>query len=298
MSKVKNITCSCCGKNKSSASYYQSHSVLHKHLKKLPVCKNCIGDIYDEYKEKYKDDKLIIYNLCRLLDYSYTDFTLESAIAHSESKKWKLYQSYITQLNSIGRKYGRGCTFDDSDSLEDVVCLSESAKEREIELDIISEKDITPEIEIFWGFGFDKKDYVFLELELSNWKQTHKCDNQAELTLLKEICIKVLSIRRRREMNKDTSRELKELQELMKTASVDPAKANAINDGRAAERFGVWIADIEEKKPAEWWEEQEKYVDMDNFKTYIKDFIVRPIKNFWTGAKDFIIGKEDFSFKD
>ncbi|HSH51936.1 MAG TPA: hypothetical protein VK982_09470 [Bacteroidales bacterium] len=84
----------------------------------------------------------------------------------------------------------------------------------------------------------------------------------------------------------------------MKTASVDPAKANAISSGQSVDRFGVWIKDIEQYRPAEWWEQQEKYVDMDGFKLYIKDYIVRPIKNFFTGTKDFFVGGKDLSFKD
>ena len=61
--------------------------------------------------------------------------------------------------------------------------------------EIIDDEDLI----LLWGKGFDMDDYIFLESELSNWKKTHKCDNQAEITLLKEICIKVLEIRKARE---------------------------------------------------------------------------------------------------
>jgi len=155
------------------------------------------------------------------------------------------------------------------------------------------------EIRKFWGMGFEDDDYDFLEEEYSQWEKTHKCDTRSEITLIREICVVVLDIRKCRSgsLNKSAKDLRKELQDLMKTAAVDPAKANAISDGQTVDRFGVWLKDIEQKKPAEWHEEQEKYKDMDGFIPYIKNYIIRPIKNFFTGSKDFIINGEDFTMK-
>jgi hypothetical protein len=155
--------------------------------------------------------------------------------------------------------------------------------------DELSQIEIDDDLKIFWGYGFTPKDYVFLELELANWKQTHKCDNHAELTLLKEICIKILDIRNKRASNESTSKEQKELQDLMKTASVDPAKANIASAGKSHDAFGVWVKDIEQFRPAEWFEQQEKYVDMDGFKPYLKNYVYRPIENFLTGIRNFFV---------
>ena len=130
---------------------------------------------------------------------------------------------------------------------------------------------------------------MFLNSELENWKATHKCDNQAELTLLKEICIKILTIRNKRAVKENVSSEVKELQDLFKTASVDPAKANVASAGKSHEAFGVWIKDVEQFRPAEWFEQQEKYVDMDGFKPYIQNYVVRPIKNFISGVRNFFV---------
>ena len=53
--------------------------------------------------------------------------------------------------------------------------------------------------------------------------------------------------------------------------------------------LGLFIKDIEQFRPAEWHEQQEKYVDMDGFKPYIKNYIVRPIENFLTGVRNFFV---------
>lgn len=154
------------------------------------------------------------------------------------------------------------------------------------------------EIRRFWGMGFEDEDYDFLEEEMLGWEKTHKCDTKAEMTLIREICIITLDIRKGRISGKSVKDLRTELQNLMKTASVDPAKANAISDGQTVDRFGVWLKDIELKKPAEWHSDQEKYKDMDGFDSYIQNYIVRPIRNFFSGTKDFVVDGEDLSIEE
>jgi hypothetical protein len=195
----------------------------------------------------------------------------------------KVFGVYKSKLGSTGKNNSRleSFRFKDSDVLVDEQnnsVLSESFNE-EIEEDLI----------LFWGKGFSLEDIIFLETELSNWKQTHKCDNQAELTLLKEICIKILDIRTKRANKQDVSKEQDDLQKLFKTASVDPAKANQASAGKSHEAFGVWVKEIEQFRPAEWYEKQDKYVDMDGFKPYLKNYISRPIENFLTGVRNFFV---------
>ena len=56
---------------------------------------------------------------------------------------------------------------------------------------------------------------------------------------------------------------VKELQDLLKTSGLTPSQANAASAGNSADAFGVWIKDIEQLSPAEWWKDQEKFKDMD-----------------------------------
>lgn len=283
------VRCPRCGSMNSltNSDLYVSRSELFSYYGKLIYCKKCIGEIYDKLFEKYEDEKTAIYYMCRKLDMPFSHGNYEGAAKEAHNKGWQIYQTYIQKMNSLGGLNNCGNSFDDSD-------IFLESKNKKIDLNI----EINKDVKLFWGYGFDDYDYLFLESELAKWKSTHKCDNQAEVTLLREICIKVLDIRKKRELNEDTSKHIKDLQDLMKTASVDPAKANSIGSGQAVDRFGVWLKDIEEKKPAEWWEEQEKYKDMDGFIPYIKNYIVRPIKNFFTGVKDFTIDGENLSFED
>ena len=148
---------------------------------------------------------------------------------------------------------------------------------------------------MFWGEQFSWDEYEFLERELAEWKHKHKCDNQSEITLLKEVCIKILEIRQLRKLGKPTIVPIKELQDLMKTASLDPAKANIADGGKSLDAFGLWVKDIEEYEPAEFFEDKKIYEDFDGFKKYADKYIYRPLKNLLSGSRDFNIDDNETS---
>ena len=78
----------------------------------------------------------------------------------------------------------------------------------------------------------------------------------------------------------------------MKTCAVDPAKTSLANSSKALDAFGVWIKDIEEKSPAEWYKDKKKFKDIDGIDDYLKKYVTRPIKNFITGSRDFNVDKD------
>lgn len=242
---------------------------------KIHICKDCIKEFV--YTESGDINLKNFRKILQVLDMPFIQKDFDSAVSGKSDTVGTYYKNIA--LNHLGKSY------EDGDNEEFLNIIKESVK---------TEK----EIKSFWGIGFDDNEYNFLEEELGRWEETHKHDTQAEKTLLREICITVLDTRNARKDKKPTKDLRKELQDLMKTASVDPAKANSIGSGQTVDRFGVWLKDIEEKKPSEWWQDQDKYKDMDGFLPYIKDYIVRPIRNFFSGNKDFMINGEDLSFKE
>jgi hypothetical protein len=258
----------------------------------LSVCKDCCNGIYYHYYSIYSDIKKSIQLTCQDLDVRFSIKALEQAqsqidkLLSNGKKADAVFGTYKSKLSSTTKKNESMDCFRYKDS--DCSTTKNKIIIEDLETDF-DDGEIDDDLLLFWGKGFSFEDIVFLEAELSNWKQTHKCDNQAEITLLKEICIKILAIRTKREKSESASNDLKELQDLMKTASVDPAKANAASAGKSHDCFGLWVKDIEQFKPAEWYEKQEKYQDMDGFIPYIKNYIVRPIENFLTGIRNFFV---------
>lgn len=279
-----NLYCRKCKRTRLAVNFYDATNLMLDTNEKMSICVDCCGDIYNYYFSLYQNVPKALELTCEDLDVRFSKKALEQTQSHidklisggkSANSIFGCYKSKL--MSTVKKNEGSNCfRYRDSDT--------EIIQELRFNID---NGNIDPDLILFWGEGFDYNSLIFLEAELGNWKQTHKCDNQAEVTLLKEICIKILAIRDTRSKNGNTSAELKELQELMKTASVDPAKANSASAGKSHDAFGVWIKDIEQFKPAEWHDKQEKYKDMDGFIPYIKDYIVRPIKNFITGSRDF-----------
>jgi hypothetical protein len=283
--EIPKLYCRKCKKSLNEDSFYQATNPMLDSNGKMSICILCCNEIYDMYFSIYNNLEIALQLTCEDLDVRFSKEALIQAKSHIESlvtkgkvaeKVFGYYKSKLGSTNKNSTKM-ESFRYKDSDCLES------------IENNIVNE-EIDDDLLLFWGKSFDEiDDYIFLESELSNWKKTHKCDNQAEITLLREICIKILEIRKARDKKENVSDLQKGLQDLMKTANVDPAKANAASAGKSKDCFGVWVKDIEQFKPAEWYEQQEKYKDIDGFVPYIKNYIVRPIENFLTGVRNFFV---------
>lgn len=142
----------------------------------------------------------------------------------------------------------------------------------------------------FWGDDIPEEDILFLEKEYMSFKQTHSSDTRAEVVLLKQTCFNLLDIKKERLAGNNTIKLVKELQELMTKLAISPnvAKANALNAG--GDSFGQWIADIERSEPAQWLKTDSRgeiYRDVGDTEEYFQKYIVRPLKNFIMGSRDF-----------
>ena len=273
--EIPRTKCTMCGEMKRDVEdYYKSNSEIFKsnNDSRMCICKDCVGILFDNFKKRYDADITAIYEMCRTLDVYFSKKVYEIAVEQSEKTNSTISGIYFQKVNSLPQWSDK--TFEQSDKLTQ-------------EDENVDKYDSDEDLTLFWGNGFTFEDYKFLEVELASWKSTHKCDNRAEEVLLREICIKILEIRKLREDKLPTSKDQKDLQDLMKTASVDPAKANIASAGKSVDAYGVWIKDIEDYSPAEWYADQEKYKDSDGFLPYIKKFFVRSAKNFLTGSKDF-----------
>jgi hypothetical protein len=94
-------------------------------------------------------------------------------------------------------------------------------------------------------------------------------------------------MRKKRALGDDPSEEQKALQNLIKTANFVERKSITAQNQNIKDSFGEWIKEIEDTSPAEWVDNQKKFKDIDGLQGYIKKYIIRPLKNFVTGSRDF-----------
>ena len=284
---VKKCYCRRCMEMKPPKLFYEATDTYLDRNGKLSVCIDCVDDIFGKTYAQEGDFGKTIYTLCKILNVKYDEKAVENTISNIRTLEQKgkpignIFGYYKTKLMGYGILIGEGN-----------LTFTEPTK---ITMDTNVSVD-TPDakyLDRFWGKGLSIEDYEYLEEQLSEWKQTHKSDTKAEITLLKEICFRQLEIRKSREQNNSVDNDVKVLQDLMKTASVDPAKSTLAGSGKSNETFSAFIHTIEQNRPAEYYKNKELFKDFDNVDWYFKKYVTRPLENFVKGTRDFDVSEDD-----
>jgi len=281
--------CRKCMKFLSEDNFYQAmDGGLVDSNGKFSTCKNCVQDIYEiVYKELNSMEKTI-HRLCQIFNIRFTNEALDATKSHIQTllengKNVKaIFSIYLMKLTATKKSMDKGGVNDFQ--YEDVGTIF---TEKQVDIKKIP---IPQDVIEFWGEDIPEEDVLFLEKEYASFKQTHSSDTRAEVVLLKQTCFNLLDIKKARLAGNSTDKLVKELQELMKNLKISPytAKANDMNSG--ADTFGQWIADIERSEPAQWLKSDSRgeiYRDVGNTEEYFQKYIVRPLKNFIMGSRDF-----------
>lgn len=250
----------------------------------LSVCKDCVDDLYKRFYEIEHNIDRTILKLCRILDISYDESAIQALHTHIATVEAKgkemasIFGNYKTKLYSgkVGKSANPDLTF----------------KEPEIEIQQKLMEDYIDDQEYYeekWGKSQDltSEDYRFLETEFNRWTPT-KIISYSDDVMIRIICHKQNDIRKARIIGATTDKLENQLLEFMKNSALTPVLQKAADAGKNKEAFGVWIGDIEEYEPAEWFDKQEKYRDMDNFQKDIDD-MHRSTGNAISGSRDFNI---------
>lgn len=283
---TEKVYCRKCQKYKPESSFYSATDTFLDSNGLMSICKDCSNQIYDDFFTSEKNMEKVILEMCRMLNIRFDLGAIEATKAQIETyaekgtKVQAIFGTYKSKLTAampkgkIGDKEHIDLTF--YEPLQEVikdVNTQENGKNLEYYQEI-------------WGLNYDMEDYLFLENDLAEWKRTTKCDTHPEEVLLKEICHLENTIRKKRIRKDSVSSELDDWQKMLKLGGYTPAQLSAANSGKSMDAFGSWIKDIETKTPAEWYENQEKFHDMDGMEEDLED-IKRSMKNFITGSRDF-----------
>ena len=278
------LTCSCCGEEKRESEFYISKAFIYKNTGRLPICKLCLGKVYDRYYDKYEDEKTALYYMCRATSLCFDLSCFMGAMQEISSgkKKSNVWQLYMTKLNSIGSKNGAGDDFDASDE----IINSDGSN-----VDIEDTGD-----SMRWG-NLPKRDVEFLNNQFNSWITRHKCETRAEEILYEEICHMQLDIKKTRESGGDAIKKVEALQKLMASANIRPLDQNAMSVNENMMLWGTIVEAIERTDPCEYFEEEKRkeYRDFKGYRGYFKNWVERPLRNLLASHKDYnIIPDEEF----
>ncbi len=255
---------------------------------KFSVCKDCCNDIYTVFLRETGSTERAILKCCTSFNVVFNQDAITAAqkqVASKDGNEEKsLWGLYLAKLSVIYR-----------DNVTDKAEELNLTFKPNININIQDNEIISDEyadLVQFWGTD-KKSDIIFLEREYGNFKETHKADTYAEITLLKNVCYKLLDMENDRKAGRSTDASLKQLLDLMKNLAISPSMVNAAASGKSLDTFGQWIKDIETMRPAEWVEDKSIWANIDDLEKYTEENIISPLRSFVTGNKEFTIDETE-----
>ncbi len=294
---LESVYCRRCMENKKVSAFFKATDLLIDRNTYMSICKDCVVDLYSRYYQIEHDIDRAMLRLCRVVNWAYTEKAIEST-----KKQFASGGKSPDDLSFPGIYRGKlairgeaGFTKDKATDSSELIFREPFSQGQPEAISDDAFGEDTIDLKTFWGTNFTYDQFIFLEAELSRWKASHLSDTYAQISLLKELCYKELEIRNARVEGNSTSSLIREKQDLMKTCSVDPAKANLASSGQNRESFGLIIKQIEETEPADFYKDKTLFKDFDNISFYFEKYVRRPLKNFVTGSRDFNVDATDDS---
>ena len=264
--KVRNYKCFRCGTEYESKdrNFNRSNSpIFHNNERFLPICKSCVIDMYEQYKQSLGSEKEAIRRMCLKLDIYWNEKIYQSTMRDTTSTSRIIVYMRITNLKAYADK-----NYDNT--------LAEEAKQEAIigYDDALEKKDqeVPPEIVEFWGSGLTASYYRELEQQLKKWTSGRDINDIdiGEITVIKKICLLEVMINQdiATGNNKAVEKNVRALDVLLGSANLKPVqRSDGAGGNDSLTPFGVWIKKIENERPIP--EPEEQFKDVDGIAKYI-----------------------------
>lgn len=254
-----------------------SYAAIHKGVGYVPVCKNCIDDMYNKYLSQCNDAKLAVRQVCRKLDLFWNEGVYE-VVARKNTPRSMMTQ-YIAKINTVSYA---GKSYDDTLSSEGTLwsfCKAEASPSdaapnndiRDEDRDV-SIEDIPNDVKVFWGSGYTPSMYLELEQRRSYWMSRFPPDVELDIgteALIRQICSLELDINRDRAAGRSVDKSVTALNALLGSANLKPVqkKKDDADAALANTPMGVWLYRYENERPLPEIDEDLK--DVNRLKKYI-----------------------------
>ena len=245
----------------------------------LPVCRHCVDELYDHYKEHYRDvlgdekaERAALRRICLKFDIYWSDDIYKMLNKSSTTNSRVL--SYISKSN-LYQFVGK--TFDDTLDEEAAAEADKSAwmlrqhdgnvEGEDQEQDIQIDQDVID----FWGPGLTPTMYIELEQRRNYWMSNLPEGVDLGIgikALIRQICKLEVDINRDRAAGKSVDKAIGTLNTLLGSAMLKPSqKADNADGSMEKTPFGVWIKRWEDKRPIP--EPDPEMQDVDGIVRYI-----------------------------
>ena len=280
--------CTACGEaKKPNIDFYLSRSKLYKfNDARMPICKECLSNLFKELNAKYLDETKALYHLCMLFDIYFSKELVEKSNSNNNyGEEDNLLKTYMKNINSL-RQY----KFESSMS-SDYIVLDDSLikyEEKEVKINKNTPLEVTSDMEIRWGASLPLEDYVFLESKYKEFTDVYECRTPAQRLIFEQIAKCLL--RGEKALKKDNDVAFEKMNnmvsKLMTDGNIKPIQEASVAEDDTA-TWGKWINLIEQERPI--GEAAEQFKDVDKISSYITKWFTRQMQRVF----DLSTGDED-----
>lgn len=263
--KAEKIICNCCSKELRVSEFYKSNSKLNLVTGKLPICKSCLQDRYNELLTIYEGNSNDAWrHICFNLDIFYDE---------------NLYIECSSKDNFIGEYFRLLSTKDRKDKTS----LNNTLKNGDVNDVTLGDGNIINEdIITRWGRNRKYEDYMLLEKRYKQKIEDYPSKKPAEKSILRSMCLLELDIEEARVSDKKSVPALeKTLSDKFKQLGINPSD-DKMYDEQSMLMFGVIMGIIENDYPV--MDEQGIYKDVDGMNWYWYRNLIVPTMKAWDMA--------------
>lgn len=283
------FVCCSCGKDfsKQLKNFPMSQSPIYKgNGGYIPCCRNCIDDLFNQYKSSLGSEKEALKRMCLKFDI-YWNEEIYNMIDKSNTSTSRVL-TYISRSNLV--KY-QGKTFDDTlDEEYNSALPFQSGSHEQTNTD--KQIEIDEETKLFWGAGFNDAWYEELDSRYKYWIAQFPDIDALEVgtqALLRQICILETQINRDLMSGKPIEKSANTLNSLLGSANLKPSqtkKEDGIDASIENMPLGVGIKKWEDTRPLP--DMAPEFKDVDGIIKYITTWFyghmgkMAGIKNFYS----------------
>ena len=262
MAKSTKEKCKCffCGREYVNTNYYKSHSNFFSNIGKVPYCKQCIENFYQQYYEIYVNEgcltpeKNAVKRLCAAFDIYYSDNVFNAAVSNAKKREINI-SPMGAYMKMIQLSQYKGKSYDNTISEEDKEDFVANISDNILDNIKIDESTIN-----FFGVGFKEEDYIFLKREYEDWTARHECKTKAQEEVFKDICFNRLQNLKALRLGEDTKDITASFQRMLDSGKLQP-KQNSGDTTADNQTFGTLIDKWENERPLPEIDEELKDVD-------------------------------------
>lgn len=274
------VICPKCGMafSKRKGYFPVSYAAMYKGSGYIPICKECIDNMYQNYLGQCNKAEYAVRQMCRKLDLYWSQDIFDYVSKKSSNRS--IMSQYIVRTNAISNA---GKCYDNTLMEEDSLWSFENnndqvnACEEDEEIDTASiseaaEKKVTKKMIKFWGAAYSPEMILQLEERYRYWMSRLPEDSEIDIgteVLLKQISALDIDINNCRVGDgKSLDKLINTQSNLLRDLNLKPVQRKKEDEGSLDDiPFGVGIGWCEKKRPIT--EPSDEFKDVDGIKKYI-----------------------------